>query len=406
MRLNRCPKCSPDTGIRTIPPEETLKRVLPLLEGAGMGMPENITGWDNLGIPVFSIDRAKTAIGKPKYYNGKGVTVEQAEASAVMECIERYSAEMRESDEVVVGTYETAKSAMLAVDPADLILPLNILDIYRDKDIAWTQGFEMFRGEHILVPACAVYYPYYPKDDLQLFRWHTNGIASGNTMEEAILHALFEDIERDAWSIAEYQDRTYADILIRDKDSVPGKLIQKFEEQGIEVHLKDLTNDLGVPTIGAAADDTRTKDPELLTIGVGTHLNPEIAAIRAITEVAQSRTTHKHGMKINAQLQKTSRELGYQKIKEINHMWYGRNDTQIYLEDMKDLSTPYVLDDIEIVLGKLMECGFDKVIAMDLTRPELGVPSVRMIVPGLEVWTMDNERMGPRLEGRWPPRRS
>ncbi len=406
MRLNRCPKCSPDTGIRTIPPEETLKRVLPLLEGAGMGMPENITGWDNLGIPVFSIDRAETAIGKPKYYNGKGVTVEQAEASAVMECIERYSAEMRESDEVVVGTYETAKSAMLAVDPADLILPLNILDIYRDKDIAWTQGFEMFRGEHILVPACAVYYPYYPKDDLQLFRWHTNGIASGNTMEEAILHALFEDIERDAWSIAEYQDRTYADILIRDKDSVPGKLIQKFEEQGIEVHLKDLTNDLGVPTIGAAADDTRTKDPELLTIGVGTHLNPEIAAIRAITEVAQSRTTHKHGMKINAQLQKTSRELGYQKIKEINHMWYGRNDTQIYLEDMKDLSTPYVLDDIEIVLGKLMECGFDKVIAMDLTRPELGVPSVRMIVPGLEVWTMDNERMGPRLEGRWPPRRS
>ena len=406
MRLNRCPKCSPDTGIRTIPPEETLKRVLPLLEGAGMGMPENITGWDNLGIPVFSIDRAETAIGKPKYYNGKGVTVEQAEASAVMECIERYSAEMRESDEVVVGTYETAKSAMLAVDPADLILPLNILDIYRNKDIAWTQGFEMFRGEHILVPACAVYYPYYPKDDLQLFRWHTNGIASGNTMEEAILHALFEDIERDAWSIAEYQDRTYADILIRDKDSVPGKLIQKFEEQGIEVHLKDLTNDLGVPTIGAAADDTRTKDPELLTIGVGTHLNPEIAAIRAITEVAQSRTTHKHGMKINAQLQKTSRELGYQKIKEINHMWYGRNDTQIYLEDMKDLSTPYVLDDIEIVLGKLMECGFDKVIAMDLTRPELGVPSVRMIVPGLEVWTMDNERMGPRLEGRWPPRRS
>ena len=406
MRLKRCPKCSPDTGIRTIPPEETLKRVLPLLEGAGMGMPENITGWDNLGIPVFSIDRAETAIGKPKYYNGKGVTVEQAEASAVMECIERYSAEMRESDEVVVGTYETAKSAMLAVDPADLILPLNILDIYRDKDIAWTQGFEMFRGEHILVPACAVYYPYYPKDDLQLFRWHTNGIASGNTMEEAILHALFEDIERDAWSIAEYQDRTYADILIRDKDSVPGKLIQKFEEQGIEVHLKDLTNDLGVPTIGAAADDTRTKDPELLTIGVGTHLNPEIAAIRAITEVAQSRTTHKHGMKINAQLQKTSRELGYQKIKEINHMWYGRNGTQIYLEDMKDLSTPYVLDDIEIVLGKLMECGFDKVIAMDLTRPELGVPSVRMIVPGLEVWTMDNERMGPRLEGRWPPRRS
>ena len=405
MKLNRCPKCSPETGIRIMPPAETLKRVLPLLGIAGLSAPEDITKCDNLGIPVFSIDRQQTALGKPKYYNGKGVTTEQAEASAVMEAIERYSAEQRDTDDIVVGKYEEAKEAMLTVDPADLILPLNILDIYRYKDIAWTKGFEMFRGEHILVPACAVYYPYTPNNDLQLFRWHTNGIASGNTMEEAILHALFEDIERDAWSIAECHDRANADVLIRDKNSVPAQLIEKFAEQGIEIHLKDLTSDLGIPTIGAAADDTRTKDPELLTIGVGTHLNPEIAAIRALTEVAQSRTTHKHGMKINAQLQKTSRELGYEKIKEINHMWFGENSNKVYLEDMDDCSTAYVLDDIEVVLGRLMNCGFDKVIAVDLTRPEIGIPAVRMIVPGLEVATMDPEREGLRLAGRWPPRR-
>ena len=405
MQLNRCPKCSPESGIRIMPPAETLKRVLPLLGIAGLGAPEDITHVDNLGIPVFSIDRQETALGKPKYYNGKGVTVEQAEASAVMEAIERYSAEQRETDDIVVGKYEEAREAMLTVDPAELILPPNILDIYRDRDIAWTRGFEMFRGEHILVPACAVYYPYTPDKDLQLFRWHTNGIASGNTMEEAILHALFEDIERDAWSIAEYRDQSNADILIRDENSVPAQLIQKFADQGIEIHLKDLTSDLGIPTIGAAADDTRTKDPELLTIGVGTHLNPEIAAIRAITEVAQSRTTHKHGMKINAQLQKTSRELGYEKIKEINHMWFGQNPRKIYLEEIDDCSTAYVLDDIEVVLGRLMNCGFDKVIAVDLTRPEIGVPAVRMIVPGLEVCTMDPEREGGRLRGMWPPRR-
>ncbi len=405
MMLNRCPKCSPDTGIRVMPPEETLKRVLPLLKKAGMGEPEDITDKDNLGIPVFSVDRQETALGKPKYYNGKGATREQAMASGVMEAIERYSAEQRDTDDVVVGTYEQAKEAMMTVNPADLILPLPVLDVYPVADIAWTRGFEMFRGCHILVPACAVFYPYFPDGDYPLFKWHTNGIASGNTMEEAILHALFEDIERDAWSIAEYNDRSNADILIRDKDSVPAQLIAKFEAQGIKIHLKDLTSDLGIPTIGAAADDTVTKDPELLTIGVGTHLNPEIAAIRAITEVAQSRTTHKHGMKINAQLQKKSQELGYEKIKAINHMWYGDNEKKIYLEDMPDQSTPYVLDDIEVVLGKLMECGFDQVIAVDLTRPELGVPTVRMIVPGLEVSTMDPEREGGRLQGLWPPQR-
>jgi ribosomal protein S12 methylthiotransferase accessory factor len=108
-------------------------------------------------------------------------------------------------------------------------------------------------------------------------------------------------------------------------------------------------------------------------------------------------------MKINAQLQKQSQDLGYENMKKINHMWFGKSNKTIALEDIPDLSTPYVLDDIEVVLGKLMECGFDQVVAVDLTRPELGVPTVRMIVPGLEVSTMDPEREGGRLTGMWPP---
>lgn len=419
INLKSCPKCSPETGIRIKPPEETLSQVLPLLGIAGLGNPENITDKDNLGIPVFSVDRQKTALGKPKYYNGKGVTVEQAEASAVMESIERYSAELRDSDEMVYETYENAKKAvdeinaengensMYIVDPRDLILPLRTLDHMDNQIIAWTDGYEMFRGCEAWVPACAVYYPYFAnkdEDEFQLFRYHTNGIAAGNTMEEAILHALFEDIERDAWSIAEFRDHTNADVLIRNQDSIPAKLIKKFEDQGIHIHLKDLTSDLGIPTIGAAADDTVSKDPELLVIGVGTHLNPEIAAIRAITEVAQSRTTHKHGMKINAQLQKVSQDMGYEKIKKVNHMWFGENEKKIYLEDIPDQATDDVLKDIEIVLKSLAEHGFDSVIACDITRPELGIPSVRMIVPGLEVSTMDPEREGGRLRGMWPPK--
>ena len=403
LRLERCPKCSPDTGIRIVPPEETLRRVMPLLGEAGLGEPEDITGKDDVGIPVFSVDRQETALGKPKYYNGKGVTREQALASAVMESLERYSAEMRDTDEVVYGTYEQACDVMMTIDPKDLILPIPVLDRYMSETIAWTEGWEMFRGCPVWVPACAVYYPYQPDGDYQLFRYHTNGIAAGNTMEEAILHALFEDIERDAWSIAEFRDRTNAEIVIEDQDSVPAQLISKFADKGIEIHLKDLTIDIGVPTIGAAADDTVTQDPEMLTIGVGTHLNPEIAAIRAITEVAQSRATHKHGAKINAQLQKVTRDMGYEKIKKVNHMWFGPNQRKVKLEDMEDRSTDYVLDDIEVVLGSLMEAGFQSVVAVDLTRPELQVPVVRMIVPGLEVSTMDPEREGGRLRGMWPP---
>ena len=198
-------------------------------------------------------------------------------------------------------------------------------------------------------------------------------------------------------------DMTKGDVIVDDDDSVPAQLIAKFADQGIEIHLKDLTSDIGIPTIGAAADDVRTKDPEMLTIGVGTHLNPEIAAIRAITEVAQSRATHKHGAKINAQLQKVTQDMGYERIKEVNRMWFGESRRKIRLSEIPDRSTPYVLDDIEVVLGSLMNAGFESVIAVDLTRPELNVPVVRMIVPGLEVSTMDPEREGGRLRGMWPP---
>lgn len=385
-------------------PQDTLKNTLPLLAKAGLLSPEDITGKDNVGIPVYSISRPDAAEGAVSSYNGKGATYEQAKASAVMEAMERYSAEMRDDDELVYGTYEQAKDNGLTVDPADLILPIDRLNYYRNAEIAWCEGWEMFRGEKIWVPACAVYHPYVPNGDLQLFRYNTNGLASGNTIEEAILHATFEVIERDAWSLAEDREIANADVAV-EPDSVPGRLLEAFHKQDVEIRLKDITTDVGVTTIGAASDDVRTKDPEMLTIGVGTHLDPEIAAVRAITEVAQSRATHKQGVKVNAKIQRATRDMGYEKIKNINRLWYSELDRKVELKDMKDESTDYVLDDIEVVLDKLMNAGFNMVIASDLTRPEVNVPVVRINIPGMECSTMDPDRIGYRLNGMWPPRK-
>lgn len=402
--LNRCPKVSADTGIRVVPPEETLKRVIPLLDKAGMEPLEDITDKDNIGIPVYSVYRKKTAKGTFGNYNGKGATPEEAMASAAMEAIERYSAELHDDDEIVLGTIQQVRDNGPMIEPDDLILPARVMYNLEAADIAWTTGYDLIQGQEVWVPACAVYYPYYPDGDLQLFRFHTNGIASGNTVEEAILHGMFEVIERDAWSIAEAFDRTNADIVIDDEDSVPGKLLKQFRDNGVEIHLKDLTSDLGIPTIGASSDDVSTKDPELLNIGVGTHLDPVIAATRALTEVAQSRTTHKHGLKVNANLVKVTKEMGYERIKAVNRLWYSDNDKKIRLSEMQNLSTPYVRDDIEVVLGSLVEHGFERAVVADLTRDDVNIPTVRMIIPGMEVSTMDSEREGPRLWGRWPKR--
>ncbi len=392
-------------GIRVIPPEETLKKFMPMLEKAGMDPVEDITDRDNIGIPVYSVYRKNTAKGTFGNYNGKGATPEQAKASAVMEAMERYSAEVRDEDEIVLGTVQQVRDNGPMIEPADLILPARVMLGVENENIAWTTGYDLIQGEEVWVPACAVYYPYYPDGDLQLFRFHTNGIASGNTIEEAVLHASFEVIERDAWSVAEAFDRTNADIIIDDEDSVPGKLLRQFRDNGVEIHLKDLTSDLGIPTIGASSDDTVTKDPELLNIGVGTHLDPMIAATRALTEVAQSRTTHKHGLKVNANLVKVTKEMGYEKIKAVNKLWYSDSGKTVKLSEMENLATPYVRDDIEVVLGRLVDCGFERAVVADLTRSDVNVPTVRMIIPGMEVSTMDSEREGPRLWGKWSKQR-
>lgn len=402
LELKRCPKMSASTGIRVIPPEETIKKVFPMLEKVGMDQVEDITDIDNLRIPVYSVYRKMTAKGTFGNYNGKGVTPDQAKASAIMEAMERYSAELRETDTIVCGTLEEMRNAGASyLEPVDMILPARVMNGLEASEIAWTKCYDILRGENVWVPACAVFYPYYPDGDLQLFRFHTNGIAAGNTIEEAILHAMFEVIERDAWSIAESLNMTKADVIIDSEDSTPGKLLRLFKDAGVEINLKNLTVDTGVTTIAASSDDIRTKDPEMLNIGLGAHLDPEIAVIRALTEVAQSRTTHKHGLKINAELQKKTRDMGYENIKKVNALWYRSNKNKIKLSELKNEATPYVLDDIELVLGKIMNAGFDRVVVADLTRPEVGIPVVRVIIPGMEVSAMDSEREGLRCWGKW-----
>lgn len=101
---------------------------------------------------------------------------------------------------------------------------------------------------------------------------------------------MLEVIERDAWSIFELTKKNKKCINIDNiENPLINELLEKFKKESINIKLMDLTADIDIPTIAATADDTILKDPALLTLGIGTHLNPEIAVLRALTEVAQSR---------------------------------------------------------------------------------------------------------------------
>lgn len=377
-------------------PQETIDKVEGKLRIAGVTRIAEITHLDRIGIPVYSAIRPGAAEGAVSIYAGKGVTQPQAKASAMMEAFERYSAEKQESDEekIVTGPFNEMDGC---VDPASLILPAGALNA--DKtDIDWVVAVNAGNDEECLLPANAVYHPYQPRNGNFLFKSSTNGLASGNIMEEAVFHGITEVVERDAWSIFEARRQPPREVDCNTTENpMIQEVLKKFQEAGVDVKLVELTADVEIPTMAAVSDDTVLKDPALLTLGVGTHLDPEVAALRALTEVAQSRATQIHGTREDTTRAVFMRKAGYQRMKRINRHWFGEFEDRVDLSDIENKARKTFKDDIETSLKLLSKCSFDDVFYTDLTRPEIDIPVVRVVIPGMEVYSVDTQRVGKRL---------
>jgi len=146
-------------GYRTEDPDKTLSRIEPLTKKAGISRIADITGLDRIGIPVFSTIRPSAETGAISIYNGKGLTPTQARISAIMEGMERYSAEVH-GDVLVREGMEDMLRRGNAVDPRDLILPIYTKMRLKDMPIAWIEGKDIANDRTIMVPASAVFHPY------------------------------------------------------------------------------------------------------------------------------------------------------------------------------------------------------------------------------------------------------
>lgn len=386
MKLASCIKKYKDDTHRAIPPEETLKRADAKLPAAGITRVADITNLDRIGIPVFSSIRPMADRGAISVYNGKGATPTEARVSAMMEGLERYSAEIRDR-QLRIDRFSRLDGAL---DPRDLILPA---DAEPDAMIPWTAGWDIMNDEEILVPANAVFHPL-PSEYKRLFRTNTSGLASGNVIEEAIFHGLAEVIERDAWALVEATRKTGPLICDVEDEQAKG-LLDKFAAAEVDVYLRDITSDIGVATCAAAADDVRLRDPTLLTTGMGTHTSSVVAVLRALTEVAQSRLTQIHGAREDTTTADFRRQIGYDRAKRLNRHWFEESEKKAF-SDIQSFESDDFLQDIRYMLKKLEEAGLDQVIVVDLTREEIGLPVVRVIVPGLEIAGVDPERVGKR----------
>jgi ribosomal protein S12 methylthiotransferase accessory factor len=311
-----------------------------------------------------------------------------------MEAIERFAAEVENFKATLVfGSFNELRDDYNVLSPQSLILPGSFPS---ETPIEWYQSWDLLNNEDVLVPANAVFHPYTPtRGRWQLFRSNTNGLASGNVMEEAIFHGLMEVIERDALSIAEANRDPGAGLEAR--SGIIYELVHKFNAKGVAIKLWYLKADTGIPTVVAASDDERLRDPALLVIGAGTHMDPTIAAIRALTEVAQSRVTQIHGAREDTDRESLTRRIGYERMKRLNNHWFKEPDEVLSLENIHNIATTSLDGDIKAALN-LLESVVERVIVSNITVDAIGVPAVRVIVPSFEVYFIDKERIGLRCK--------
>ncbi|WP_405268180.1 YcaO-related McrA-glycine thioamidation protein [Methanobrevibacter sp.] len=385
---------------RVIAPRKTIEINEDKLKIAGITRIADITDLDRIGLPIYTAIRPTAEDGAISIYGGKGITKDHAKASAMMEGFERYSAEKQDDDEVIVANLDEISKKGEYIDPVSLNLPKDFRkENLETMQLEWSIAKDIVSGEDFYVPTNAIFHPYIHDNQVQsLFKSNTNGLASGNILEEAILHGMLEVIERDAWSIFELTHKNYAQI---DLDSIESELvngiIEKFESEGIKIKLMDFTADVKIPTIAASADDTVTRDAGLLTLGMGSHLDPEVAILRALTEVAQSRATQINGAREDTVRADFAREAGYERMKRINKYYFREEDEKIKLSDIENKSTSSITRDIEIVKDELVANDIEKILYVDLTRPELDVSVVRVIIPEMELFALDPSRAGYRF---------
>jgi putative methanogenesis marker protein 1 len=395
ITLTPCPKVYILETHRSKSPADTLRFIDGMKETLGMKSFQDATYLDRIGLPVFTCYRIRPDQSKT-WHTGKGFTAVQAQVSLTMEGIERYCSEFRDEyrDRLVLDSYKNLKKKGLAVlDPDALILPQ--FSQYAPGDVLhWISGYDLIGREEILTPACAVYHPFH-LDDKPLINSHTDGIASGNTMEEAVFHGLMEVIERDAWSIAKFSGAACNAIAIEDRPENQFLLdiVDKFNRANIEIVAKDITSDIGIPVIAAFSQDLE-QESMIPIDGFGAHLDPKVAMARALTEVATTRALF---------IQK----YGFDGLREELPAYYfmdsAGEDFRFYAHAEKalaDMEVGYhddVLDDIKKSAGILQSRGYERLIVVDLTRPDVGLPTVRVIVPGMEAFCFDKTRKGPRL---------
>jgi ribosomal protein S12 methylthiotransferase accessory factor len=315
--------------------------------------------------------------------NGKGLDAAAARVSALMETVEYFHYERPGSKWRRASLVAMRKEGSWAFEPACFPEYRSECFFSAEYIIDWEQGSELLTGNEAWLPASAVRIA-----TPMLHRFSNNGMASGNHLIEASLHGLYELIESDAVSrlasgghirIDEPQARC-VDLASIDDEPVGG-LVETIRRAGVKLVLIWVASCIPIHTFWAVLLDRNPfSHCSTVNTGYGTHLNPSVAAARAITEAAQSRLTFIHGAREDLVAGAYQSSAAQSRLFAFFDGLEGSTDWRGFEDD----SGEDLLQDYHQVLERLSSAGYRKIVRVDMTRPGMDIPVVRMYVPGLE----------------------
>jgi bacteriocin biosynthesis cyclodehydratase domain-containing protein len=367
---------SPLTGVVT-----KLERIQ-----ADLPMNTNFFAQHNFSAPAQSVDQLRSGLSGGSF--GKGSTAEQGEASALMEAIERYSG-IFQGDEIRLTRRFTDFPEGDALLPNDVQLfsetqfqtrhtppPDDSHPVPDPVDpkakIEWSPVWSLRDQRFKYLPTGLLYFFY--RD----FHTDSNGCAAGNTREEAIVQGFLELVERDAYAIWWYNRSQRAEVDLGEfDDSYVRDIRTQFADAGRKLWVLDVTSDLGIPTY-VAIMHWMQNGQENIEFGSGSHFDRRIALLRSLTELTQFMSI---GMMGGGSGEKPTLD-GVTPLRLEQYPFLLPSDNPIVPPAPGLKVHDNTRDQVNACVEIASRAGYD-FLALDQTRPDVEVPVVRVIVPGL-----------------------
>jgi ribosomal protein S12 methylthiotransferase accessory factor len=348
---------------------------------------------------------AEARAGVREQSGGKGVTAVEAKVSALCEAVERCSATWQGDEPVIRGSL--AGLGADAVDPESCLLFHRRQ--YQDRDrwngqhgafqwvsapfaadrvTDWTPVWSLTAGKHRLLPTSMLYFRAV-SDDRQGGPWaDSNGNAAGSSLEDAITQGFLELVERDAVALWWY-NRTRHPAVDLDAFDAPwlARIREQFALMGRQVWALDVTSDLGIPTTVALSRLTGAAAGrgERIAFGFGSHFDPRLAMRRAVCEMAQllpALDPQPPGDAPDPAAPELTAWRGGATVDEHPYLLPDPGQRPRAPGDFGYRPRADLADDIRAAERLVRREGME-LLVLDQTRPDVGLPVVKVIVPGM-----------------------